>query len=404
MKIDILEKIEGEAYLQYSFKEEKIDDVYVQFIHYRGVEEILKNRPFLDALVIAPRVCGICGHAHLQAAAGAIEHAFGIEPTQKAKDIKDITRFCEIIQNHIKWFSLVILPFTGIKYDFALFHRLIITTNRLLALFAGQWPHSSYVLPGGVTADPTEFEIYQAKSLITQIKKEFEEIFGEFDSLQTLSNITKMFYDYCKEEHLEHIGKGYDRFITLSQDRVVQNIKILKGVKREAKIRFITESTQPHSSAKNVTYKNTYYETGPLARMMQKKPKIIRQLHRRYKDGLLTRVFARIYEAKMLIDEIENIMHSIDLSQPSFLGEDYKRSGYGECSIEAARGSLVHKIWIADGKIEHYEIITPTQWNLSNGTKQNPSTIQKAIIGLKSKTIAELVFRSFDICSVCTTH
>ena len=67
-------------------------------------------------------------------------------------------------------------------------------------------------------------------------------------------------------------------------------------------------------------------------------------------------------------------------------------------------GSLVHEIYTKNNMIEKYEIITPTQWNLSNGTRKKPSIIQKAVIGLKDTKIAELIFRSFDICSVCTTH
>jgi hydrogenase large subunit len=76
--------------------------------------------------------------------------------------------------------------------------------------------------------------------------------------------------------------------------------------------------------------------------------------------------------------------------------------GTGVC--EAARGSLVHNIEISQGKIEHYQIITPTQWNLSNGTKRNPGIAQRAMIGLHDQKVAEFIFRTFDVCSVCTTH
>ena len=63
--IELIEKIEGEAKLDFSFKDDLIEYVKIEFLTARGIEKILQNRPALDALVINPRVCGICGHAHL---------------------------------------------------------------------------------------------------------------------------------------------------------------------------------------------------------------------------------------------------------------------------------------------------------------------------------------------------
>ncbi|MDD2951252.1 MAG: hydrogenase, partial [Sulfuricurvum sp.] len=59
---------------------------------------------------------------------------------------------------------------------------------------------------------------------------------------------------------------------------------------------------------------------------------------------------------------------------------------------------------IEKGRIASYSIITPTQWNLGNGTMTNPGTAQKAMIGAESTAKASLLFRTFDVCSVCTTH
>jgi len=56
------------------------------------------------------------------------------------------------------------------------------------------------------------------------------------------------------------------------------------------------------------------------------------------------------------------------------------------------------------GHIHAYDIITPTVWNLGNGDKENPSVAQKAIMGLDSVEKADFVFKSFDVCSVCTTQ
>jgi Ni,Fe-hydrogenase I large subunit len=111
----LIEKIEGEAELDFTFNEGKIEDVKINFGFYRGIEDILVSKAARDALVITPRVCGICNHAHLLAAVRAIENGYEsagvkVEITSKANDIREFTLACELIQNHIKWFYMTLLP------------------------------------------------------------------------------------------------------------------------------------------------------------------------------------------------------------------------------------------------------------------------------------------------------
>ena len=54
------------------------------------------------------------------------------------------------------------------------------------------------------------------------------------------------------------------------------------------------------------------------------------------------------------------------------------------CEADTApRGILIHEIEIFNEKIKNYNIIVPTQFNLSNGDKENPSAAQKALMGEK---------------------
>ncbi len=79
-------------------------------------------------------------------------------------------------------------------------------------------------------------------------------------------------------------------------------------------------------------------------------------------------------------------------------------TGKGTGIVEAPRGSLIHTITAENGIIRESQIITPTQWNLATSTANDPGVAQNAMIGLKDTALAEFVFRTFDICSVCTTH
>ena len=105
----LIEKIEGEAKLNISYKDDIIDFVEIEFFNTRNIENILKNRPALDALVINPRVCGICGHAHLIATVKALENCYNdLQISNKAKILRELTLNFELIQNHFKWFYLTI--------------------------------------------------------------------------------------------------------------------------------------------------------------------------------------------------------------------------------------------------------------------------------------------------------
>ena len=148
-------------------------------------------------------------------------------------------------------------------------------------------------------------------------------------------------------------------------------------------------------------------EVGTLSRAMLNKTLLIKDAHRKYKDSLLTRILARVCEIPQLLNHSKELIKELNLDEPSFTEPKIdisKVTATGTSAVEAARGSLIHKVNLENGIIKKYDIITPTQWNLSNGTKDNLATSQKAMIGLQDIKVAELVFKSFDVCSVCTTH
>ena len=60
--IEVVEKIEGEATLDYEFRDNVVDNVSIKFFQSRHIEKILVGKSVNDALVINPRVCGIFRH------------------------------------------------------------------------------------------------------------------------------------------------------------------------------------------------------------------------------------------------------------------------------------------------------------------------------------------------------
>jgi hydrogenase large subunit len=418
--INLIEKIEGEAKLGLEFKNGVIDFAQIEFFSSRNIENILQGKSALDALVINPRVCGICGHAHLIATVEALEACYEkISITPKAKILRELTLNLEIVQNHIKWLYLTIMPLLGFGQDVLKAMKGATIANKAIATIAGQYPHNSYAIVGGVVSEPSFIEIVKLKGYINELISFFESYIVKSNSNELLEcdNFAKLFaqsgdlidlLEEIKNSKLEYIGKSYDKFIVFGSNSYFKRGKSHKTrVTTHIDEKYIQEIENTTSLAKNVWYKEKYYEVGPLSRAMVLKTPLIKDLHRHYADSIVSRIVARVCEIPQLLHHSLKLIEDIDLKELSFIQPSIDISmlnGVGVSSVEAARGSLVHKVELKKGIIQNYTIITPTQWNLSNGSKEYLATAQKAIVGLETQKDAQLVFKSFDVCSVCTTH
>lgn len=427
----LIDQIEGEASLYFELEDNKVNFSTISFGEFRGMEQILEQKTALDALVLTPRVCGICGHSHLLATVRALEDCYAqsgnpLTLSNKAQTIREITLIMEHIQNHLKWIYFTILP------SLATLNALPKQNNQLkgaygaslcakvIALFGGQWPHSSYMLPGGITSDFTNIELLQAKNMLNELQLFVEkEVVGsvleDFLAFESCKDFANLQSDVATIEkallnlEMEKKGLAYDRFLVLGKHSFSLASKVVQTrvVQADAKYISTKESYSPHqkSYAKNALYKEKYYETGPLARAIAGNSKIIKNMHRRFKDSTYSRVMARVFEMASFIVTAKTLLDKIDILEPSFISpkDINKISAKGVGVVEAPRGPLIHEVELEEGIIKSYNIITPTQFNIGSDTAQNPTPAQKAMMGV-SKEEASFIFKSFDVCSVCTTH
>jgi Ni,Fe-hydrogenase I large subunit len=291
------------------------------------------------------------------------------------------------------------------------------TITKALAIFAGQWPHSSYAVPGGVTCDPTYVDVMQAQALIDECIRFFEQMISGMDfeaylALESVSELSTIGGDLGRLLHLlgthdmAKKGQSHDRFIVLGEGMGFVSGKSLVTSVSKVDVRYVEEAAQSGTTAKAVTYKKRQYEAGPLARGMVAKTAVIKSLHKRYKDSLLTRVFARVNEVAILLHTAKMHLAAMDMTEPSctlesrLLADTFTGTGV----VEAARGSLIHRTTVKERRITSYEIIVPTQWNLSLGTESEKGVAVEAMVGAQSVEEASFIFRAFDVCSVCTTQ
>ena len=125
---------------------------------------------------------------------------------------------------------------------------------------------------------------------------------------------------------------------------------------------------------------------------------------------MFVRELARLVRASELISSIEMWLSEINLKEKFYIPPKNIKDGKGAGLTNVSRGGLGHWVSVDNGLIEHYQIITPTTWNISprdyNGNK---GPIEEALIDTKIRDISnpiELshIVRSFDVCSVCAIH
>lgn len=448
--VDIVERIEGEAKLVCSWKDGLINDTKIEFLNFRGFEYILEGKSALDALIYTPRICGICGQAHLHTTANALENIYENigEPltiTNKAKLLREIGLNIEIIDSHIKWFYMFIMPdiIALSKNEYRDYEPLkgkkwlqssaaASETIKALAIIGGQWPHTSYMIPGGVVCDPTLLDLVTMQNYLDNAIKFFEKSvagvsidkylnFTKVKELEILGADLRDFIDISFESELESCGRSYDRHISLGKSTFFESGKNNKRlshkldfskIKESEEFTFNVDKTKESEKsfgwAKNVKYDDNFYETGPLSRALIQNRRFVKDIHRNYKDSAFTRIMARVGELAHLLNVTKNLIKEIDINEESFIKPKIALSeietAKGKAAVEACRGSLFHEVSIKNGKIDKYNVITPTVWNLGPGDKENYSIAQKAIIGTESIEKAKVILRSFDVCSVCTTH
>jgi [NiFe] hydrogenase large subunit len=126
----------------------------------------------------------------------------------------------------------------------------------------------------------------------------------------------------------------------------------------------------------------------------------------------LGRTAARALETKIVADAMVSWLNGLDTDGEVFtettIPSTGQINGYG--LTEAPRGALGHWINIQDGKINNYQMVVPSTWNLGpRDDNDQRGPVEQALIGTPvedpSKPIEILrVIHSYDPCLACAVH
>ncbi len=202
-------RVEGDLEVRLEVEGDRVASARVVSPLYRGFERMLAGKAPLDALVFAPRVCGICSVSQSVAAAGALAGAMGVDSPPNGRLAVNLVHATENLADHLTHFYLFFMPdfaravyadepwhadvaarFTALKGS-AMRDAVPARAQLLnvMGLLAGKWPHTLGLQPGGTTRTVTAGELARLSGLLAGVRRFLETtLFG--DRLERFSALT----------------------------------------------------------------------------------------------------------------------------------------------------------------------------------------------------------------------
>ncbi len=228
-------RVEGDLEVTLDIKDGVIEKAEVTTTLYRGFEQILCGRPAPDALVIAPRICGICSVSQSIAASTALRNLAGGRAAPNGYLAANLVHAAENIADHLTHYYLFFMPdFARAEYAARPWHeetvdrfkavsgsgsaRFLPMRRRLLEVMgvvAGKWPHSLAFQPGGTTRAIDIGERVQLVSLMGEFQLFLEEaVYGvSLDTILSMATVAEL-EDYAAGPS----GADFALFLRLAED------------------------------------------------------------------------------------------------------------------------------------------------------------------------------------------
>lgn len=437
-------RVEGDLEIRLDVEDGRVQEAFVTAPLFRDFEHLLQGRFPLDAMVIAPRICGICSISQSAAALSALADTVGLAMPSNGRTVLNLMQGLENGADHLVHFGLFFMPdFTRACYESRPWHAQALERFkarsgglgveaaearsrlfRAMGILAGKWPHSLALMPGGSTKPVDMAERAALLEIIREFRhfletrlfgRHLEAVAGLRDraALSSLGGDVRLFLDIADDLDLWTLGRSDSPLMSFGaysdegekplfgrglwqdgQVRVLNEAAIAEDVGRSwfqggAPLHPAQGVTEPnadkvgaYSWSKAPRLAGRTVEVGALARQVLADQPLIRSLLAAYGSTVGTRVLARLVELARLAVAMEGWVGRIDPRQPFCLPFPDLASGQGAGMVEAARGSLGHWLSVENGRLTNYQVISPTTWNFSPRDSEGvPGPVEAALQG-----------------------
>lgn len=478
-----LNRVEGDLELRLDLEDSTVVDSWCVGTMYRAYEQILVGRAPSDVLVIVPRICGICSTAQLYAGVRALEDAWGIRPAPNGIRVRNLCLMAEAVMNDARQtFVMFCADFCHPTYRWHPLYEKMVTAFEppmkgslarqavlrakgmlgVITAFAGQWPHATYMAPGGVTCEISAEKLAHCAAAIDEYQSWYETAVLGCSTEQWLGlQTTEQFLGWLEQHPDSGAGlyAGFGRSIGLHQlgqgsanllsggcyPRPDSTGFLLPGgyvhgehteafdhhlVREHTRYSWFTDHGPTHpwdsvttaehgqdrgqySHTKATRYADHVVQVGPMVDLYLAGDPLIRSWMRAEGPNAWLRQLTRLHRPVLVMQLMRQTIAElrVESQEPAITWPtDAPDDAQGFGVVNAARGTLGHWICIRDGKISNYQVITPTTWNASpRDSYGQRGHWEESFVGLNVLDPQDPVqlghiVRSHDACLVCTTH
>lgn len=450
-------RLEGHAKIDIFLNDKgDVDNAYFQVVELRGFEKFCQGRLAEEMPRIVPRICGVCPNPHHMASGKAVDMVFGVEPTETAKKLREMSLNAHFIHSHIAHFYVLAGPDFVVGPDADPLKRNIIEVinkvgvkiggkvikargdaQKIQEIVSGRATHPINNLPGGL-----------ARGITDEQQKEIEDMakglvdFGKF-TLQIFEDVVlknKEYVDIITGDVYRH--ETYYMGIVDKKNKVTfydGDIRVVDpGGKEFVKfggenyLDHIAEHVEPWSYLKFpflkkigwkglVDGKNSgIYRVAPLARLNVADGMVTPLAHEAYEKmyeilggkpvhATLAMHWARVIEIMYAAERVMELIQDPKITSKDVRNIPSHIVGEGIGVVEAPRGTLFHHYWTdKDGTMKKLNIIVATGNNNAAICMSVKRAAEKLIQNFKIDNgilnMVEMAFRAYDPCFACATH
>ena len=352
---------------------------YLSITPVRGLEKMVLNKKPETPPVLCQRICGVCPIPHTLASAEAVDAALGIEIPKAAQQLRRATLAAHNI-NSAAIHHFLVAPDITDDSNFVTAVKSVSNIRKkvqyVVDMIAGEGIHPSDIRVGGMARNITPFTKDKLITRMKDLKPELEAHVELIENLVLEAGLPKdlgvvdapLFAPY---ESYGGNDFDYANFSEVLPEAWYDDPDM--GKKACTQIPLINGKAQ---------------ETGPRAKM---------EKWAGFKDkGVVAQHVARAEEMLTNYNDLMAALDAIDTSAATLADWDEKGTGeLGFGVIAAPRGTNVHMAKIKDGRVQYYNALVPTTWNIP-------------IMGPATEgfhyDLAPHVIRAYDPCLSCATH
>lgn len=454
--IEPVTRLEGEAKISILLDDKGgVENAFFHVMELRGFEEFCRGRPAEEMPRITPRICGVCPWAHHLASAKATDALFGREPTQTAKNIRELGYMAHYIHSHIAHFFALASPdfllpeasrsernVLGVVAKYPEVGLEVIRqrglAQKIQETIGGKATHPVMGIPGGVSKGLKKDELLDISKMGKGFIKFAEKSLDIFDRL-ILGNKN------LKDLILGDVYRHETYYMALVDKNGKVNlydgtIRVVDPTGREHSrfvpseyLSHIGEAVEPWSflkfpHLKSVGWKGLVdgpasgvYRVNSLARLnvadgmatpkaQVAYEKFFETLGGHPVHNTLAFHWARLVELLYAGERLVELAEDPETAGKDTVNLDGRMNGVGVGVVEAPRGTLFHHYESdGDGILKKVNLIVATGQNnaaMCMGIKKAAQSLIKAGKPADEKLLnmVEMAFRAYDPCLACATH